>query len=204
MHHAWETPLASYTGRFSFDTSLYMICLRFAGVWSKCTPSWWSCNLNQPKGCIHSAESSALLADVEQSHHNLAGRAWGLKESTREQFYSSQAQDMQLLALCSGPRQPQDHQPFQQEPRLAGEPRQNLGSSICPQRTLGSSVGDSKSFRVTAQSEFLCMTRPYMFALNLPFLKPIAVFQCLWPWCRSSSPENINICALELMRKTLL
>lgn len=140
MHHAWETTLASCAGRFSFNISLYLICLRFAGVWSKCTPSWWSCKLNQPKGCIYPAESSALLADMEQSHHNLAGRAWGLKESTREQFCISQAQDVQLLPLCSCSRQPQHHQPFQQEPRLAGVGSPNT-TSLCPQRTLGSSVG---------------------------------------------------------------
>lgn len=178
MHHTWETTLASYTGRFSFNTSLYLINLRFPGIRFKCTPSWWSCELNQPKSCICSPESWMMWNKAITIRPAALGD-W--RNQQDKQFYSSQAQDMQLLPLYSCPRQPREPWPFQQKPRLAVEPRQNLCSGIGPQWTLGSSAGVWKSFRVTTQSELLCMTRPYTFALHVPFLKPVAAFsfQCL-------------------------
>lgn len=170
MHHTWETTLASYTGRFSFNTSLYLMHLKFAGVRSKCTPSWLSCELNQPKGCIHSSESSVLLADMEQSHCNLAGIG-GWRNQLENNFTVAKHRTCRGCPFAA-PRPPALSTGAQVSWWAQAKPLLQHLSAKDPgeiSRCLKVFQGDSPEW-------VLCMTRPYTFALHSPFLNPIAVF----------------------------
>lgn len=208
-HHTWETTLASYTGRFSFTTSLYLISLRFPGVRFKCTPSWWSCELNQPKRCIHSPESSVLLADVEQSHKAMAiclAAPGGWRAQQENNFTVAKHRTCSCCPFTASQGSPKTTSPFNRSP----------GWQVSPGKSNAPASVHKGAWGVQEVSESLSGWQSRVSSCAWPGLTPLLFmvlswnpllcfrFQCLWPWCRGFCPENINICTLKLMRKTLL